>query len=101
MLLVEIKDFNTFIDNKPVIDQPVKNKQEAYGKLVEMLRNDDYTTENLLDLSYHQNYYEFIDTGLSREKTTNIPHQINFAGKFEENDGATMFLILKSSKKLF
>ena len=30
MLLVEIKDFNALIDNRPFFDQPVKNKQEAY-----------------------------------------------------------------------
>ena len=47
MPLVEIKDFNTIIDNKPSFDQPVKNKQ-AYKKLVEMSKNDDYTTGNLL-----------------------------------------------------
>ena len=33
---VEIKDFNALIDNKPFFDQPVKNKQEAYEKLIEM-----------------------------------------------------------------
>ena len=27
----------------------MKNKQEAYEKLVEMSRNNDYTTEDLLD----------------------------------------------------
>ena len=44
MPLVEIKDFNALIDNKPFFDQPVKNKQEAYEKLIELSRNDDYTT---------------------------------------------------------
>ena len=28
MALVEIKDFNALIDNKPIFDQPVTNKQE-------------------------------------------------------------------------
>ena len=55
MPLVEIKDFNALIENKPFFDQPVKNKQEAYEKLIEMSRNDDYTTGNLLDYLYHQN----------------------------------------------
>ena len=32
MTLVEIKDFNVLIDNKPFLDQPVKSKQEEYGK---------------------------------------------------------------------
>ena len=52
MSLVEIKDFNVLIDNKPFFDQPVKKKQEVYQKLIEMSRNDDYTTGNLLDFSY-------------------------------------------------
>ena len=30
-----------------------------------------------------------------------IPQQINFTGKLEKDDGAAMFLSLKSSKKLF
>ena len=41
---VEIKEFNALIENKSVFDQPVKNKQGAYEKLIEMSRNNDYTT---------------------------------------------------------
>ena len=52
-LVVEIKDFNTLIDNKLVFDQSVKDKQEAYEKLVETSKNDDCTTGNLLDCLYH------------------------------------------------
>ena len=43
---VEIKDFNALIDNKSFFDVPIKNKREAYEKLVEMSRNNDYTTGN-------------------------------------------------------
>ena len=60
MLLVEIKDFNALIKNIPFFDQPVKNKQEPYGKLVEMSRND------LLNYFYHQKYYKLISIDLSR-----------------------------------
>ena len=49
MSLAEINSFNVLIDNKPFFDQPVKNKQEVYQKLVKMSRNNEYTTENLLD----------------------------------------------------
>ena len=49
MPLVEVKYFSTLIDNKPFFDWLVKNKQEAYEKHIEMSRNDDYTTGNLLD----------------------------------------------------
>ena len=58
MSLVEIKNFNMLIDNKPFFDQSVKAKQETYEKLVEMSRNNDYTTGNLLEFSCHQNYYK-------------------------------------------
>ena len=51
--LVEIKDFIALIDNKPFFDQPVKKKQEEYEKLIEISRNNGYTTGNLLDFSYH------------------------------------------------
>ena len=44
MSLEEIKDFNALIDNKQLFDQLVKNNQEVCEKLIEMLRNDDYTT---------------------------------------------------------
>ena len=61
MPLVEIKDFNVLSDNKTFFDQPVKSRQE------------DYTTGNLLDFSYHQNYYKLIGIDLSRHTNTNIP----------------------------
>ena len=49
MTLVGIKDVNLFIDDKPFFDQHIKHKQEANEKLFKMSRNNDYTTENLLD----------------------------------------------------
>ena len=39
---------------------------------------------------YHQNYYEPISIDLSRQTNTSIPQQINFTGKVEEDDSATM-----------
>ena len=49
---VEIKIFNVFIDGKRFFDLPVKNEEEAYEKIIEMSRNNDYTTGNLLDFAY-------------------------------------------------
>ena len=69
------------------------SKQEAYEKLTEMSRNDDYTTRYLLDYLYHQKYCELIGINLSRQTNKNIPQKINFIGKLEEDDGATMFFI--------
>ena len=81
--LLETIHSNALIDNKPLFDQPVKNKQEAYEKLIEMSRNDEYTTENLLDYLCHQKYYKLIGIDLSRQTKTSIPRQINFTGKLE------------------
>ena len=70
MLLVEIKDFNALIDSKPFLDQLMKNKQEANGKLVEMTRNNNYTTDqiiNSLDYLQYQNNYKFIGKDLSMQ----------------------------------
>ena len=58
-----------------------------------MSTNDDYTTGNLLDFSYHQNYYKLIGIDLPRHTNTSIPQQINFTGKLEKDDGVTMFFI--------
>ena len=46
-----------------------------------MTKNDDYTTGNLLDFSYHQNYYKLIGINSSRQTNTSIPQKINFVGK--------------------
>ena len=59
MPLVEIKAFNALVNNKPIFNQPVK-KHGTYEKLIQMSRNDDYTTGNLLDYPHHQNYYKRI-----------------------------------------
>ena len=56
IILINITcDFDALIDNKPFFDQPIKSKHEGYEKPIEMTRNDDYTTGNLLDYLYHQN----------------------------------------------
>ena len=96
MPLVEIKDFYVLIDNKTFSDQPVKNKQETYKKLVKMLRKNNYRIGNFLDNLYHQNYYRFIDTGLSTQANTSIPQQINFVGKVEEDNVVRMLFIVEN-----
>ena len=101
MALVEIKDFNALIANKPFFDQPVKNKQEAHEELIEMSRNDNYTAENLLVFSYHQNYHELIGIDLSRQTKRSIPQQINFVGKLQEIMVQQCFSFMKSSIKQF
>ena len=101
MPLVEIKDFNALIDSKPFFYQPVKNKQEAYEKLIEVSRNYDYTTGILLYYLYHQNYYKLIAVDLSRQTNMNIPKQIDFTGKLEEDMVNNVFYCRKAAKNNF
>ena len=46
---VEIKDVNVLIDGKQIFKVPVKNKEEAYEAIIQMSKNNNYTTGNLLD----------------------------------------------------
>ena len=53
-----------------------------------MSKNDDYTTGNVLDFSYHQNYYKLIGIDLSTQTNISIPEQIYFPGKLEWDEKA-------------
>ena len=66
-LKVEIKDFNVLIDGKSFDDVPIKNKEERYEKIIEMSKNNDYTTVNLLDYEYFLKHYKLIPTNLSKQ----------------------------------
>ena len=45
----QIKDFTVLIDGKSLFDMPIKNGEEKYEQIIEMGRNNDYTTGNQLD----------------------------------------------------
>ena len=46
----------------------------------------------------HQNFYKLIGIDLSRKTNTTFPQQINFTGKLEEDNGATMFFLIKTQQ---
>ena len=50
------------IDGKPFFEIPVKNKEEAYEQTIEMSKNNDYTTGNLLDYEYFKDCNRFEQT---------------------------------------
>ena len=64
---VEIKDFNLLIDGKSFFEIPVKNKEEAYEAIIEMTKNNDYTTGNLLDNEHFKDYHKLIAIDLSKQ----------------------------------
>ena len=63
---------------------PVKNEEEAYEKIIEMSKNNDYTTGNLLDFAYSKENYRLVGTDLSKQTKLKDPQQISFIGKLEE-----------------
>ena len=64
---VEIKDFNVLVDWKGFFDVPVKNKEEAYEKIIEISKNNDCRTHNLLDYEYFSKQYKLIAIDLSKK----------------------------------
>ena len=96
---VEIKDFNVLIDGKSFFDLPVKN-EEPYEKIIEISKNNDYTTGNSLDFAYFKENYRLIAIDLSKQNKLKDPQQINFIGKIEgQNNGVTIFFIIEKSEK--
>ena len=96
---VQIKDFNVLIDGRSFFDLPVKNEEEAYEKIIEMSNNNDYTTGNLLDFAYFKENYKLIAIDLSKQTKLKDPQQINFIGKLDKDNGATVFFIIEKSEE--
>ena len=104
---VEIKVFNVLIDEKPFFGIPVKNKEEAYEAIIEMSKNNDYTTGNLLDYEYFKDHCQLIAIDLSKQielENPDLKQQINFIGMLEEEKTLIIMqqcsLLLRKKKKL-
>ena len=100
---VEIKDYNVLIDGKLFSGIPVKNKEEAREAIIEISRNNDYTTGNLLDFEYFSKYH-LIAIDLSKQIELGNPdlkQQINFVGRLEENNATVFFIIEKKEEITF
>ena len=89
------------IDGKKIFDVPVKNKEEAYEKIMRISKNTDYATGNLLDFSKH---YKLIEIDLSKKiefENPDLRQQINFIGKLEDHKATMFFVIEKSEETTF
>ena len=64
-----------------------------------MSNNNDYATGNLLDFSYFKENYKFIAVELSKQTKLKDPQQINFIGKLDKDNGATMFFTIEKSEE--
>ena len=97
---VMVKDFNVIIDKLAFFDLPIKTEEEAYEKIIDISRNNEYTTGNLLVYDYFKRYYKLIAIDLSKQQVLqeneDLIQQINFIGKLEE--AANVFIIIKKTK---
>ena len=97
---VMVKDYNVIIDKLAFFDLPIKTEEEAYKKIIDISRNNEYTTGNLLDYDYFKKYYKLIAINLSKQQVLqeneDLIQQINFIGKLEE--AANVFIIIEKKE---
>ena len=97
---VLVKDFNVIIDKLAFFDLPIKTEEEAYEKIADISRNNEYTTGNLLDYDYFKKYYKLIAIDLSKQQVLqeneDLIQQINFTGTLEE--AANVFIIIEKKE---
>ena len=79
---IRIKDFNVLIGGKSFFDLLVKNEEEAYEKI-----------------AYFKENYKLLANDLSKQTKLKDPQQINFIGKLDKANRATMFFIIEKSKE--
>ena len=97
---VLVKDFNVIIDKLAFFDLPIKTEEEAYEKIIDVSRNNEYATGNLLNYDYFKKHYKIIAIDLSKQQVLqeneDLIQQINFIGKLEE--AANVFIIIEKKE---
>ena len=63
-----VKDYNVIIDKLAFFDLPIKTEEEAYEKFIDISRNNEHTTGNLLDYDYFKKHYRLIAIDLSKHQ---------------------------------
>ena len=93
---VEIKDYNAIIDGEPFYEIPMKNKEETYKAITELIRNDLLRTGNEFNYGYFCEHYKLVAIDLSKQKPDYKNQQTNFIGALEQN--ATIFFIVEEKE---
>ena len=65
---VMIKDYNVIFVKLAFFDLPIKSEEEAYEKIIDISRNNEYATGNLLDYDYFKKYYKLIAIDLRKQQ---------------------------------
>ena len=99
MPLVEIRDFNALIGNKPFFDIPIKINRKRMKNLLKCQEMVTVQQANYYIIYYHQDNYKLIGIDLLKQVNTSIHQQVNFTGKLEEDDSVTMFFTAGKQQK--
>ena len=98
---VMVKNVNVIIDKLAFFDLPIKTEEEAYEKIIDISRNNEYTIGNLLDYDYFKKYYKLIAIDLSKQRVLqeneDLIQQINFIGRLTE--AANVFIIIEKKER--
>ena len=93
---VMVEDYNVIIDKLAFFDLPIKTEEEAYENIIDISRNNEYTTGNLLGYDYFKKHYKLIAIDLSKQQVLqeneDLIQQINFIGRLE--NAANVFIII-------
>ena len=85
------------------MDIPIKNKEETYENIIEIGRNNDYTSGNLLNNEYFSINYKLITIESSQQielEDADTTQQINFIDTLERNERATRFFIIEKTEEI-
>ena len=97
---VMVKDFNVIINKLAFFGLLIKPEEEAYEKIIDISRNNEYRTSNLLDYDYFKKYYKLIAIDLSKQQVLqeneDLNQQINFIGRLEQ--AANVFIIIEKKE---
>ena len=100
---VMMKDVNVIIDKLAFFDLPIKTEEEAYEKIIDISKNNEYTTGNFLDYDYFKKH-KLITIDLSKQQVLqeneDLIQQINFIGRLDINAkaNANVFIIIEKKK---
>ena len=79
---VMVKDYDVITDKLAFFYLPMKTEEEAYEKIIDISRNNEYTTGNLLDYDYFKKHYKLISIDLSKQQVLqeneDLIQQVNF-----------------------
>ena len=94
-----IKHFKVLIDEKNFFDLPIKNEEESDKKIIEISKNNDYTTDNLLDFIFLKEHYKIIANDLSKRTKLKDSQQIIIIGRILAARWVAMFFIIEKSEE--